>query len=419
MTATAASSPAEQLADLYSLGAELDAALEPAQLYERVLAAALRLTGAGRGLLALVGDDGDLETVAAHNTAPAPVDGNQPVLGRGLMARVVASGEAAFGPDAGEDGHKSDVVDAQGSLLCAPLPGRERIIGALLVANPPHGAAFLPGDLTLLAAFAGQAGAAIANARRWQEMDEELSGLRQQLRAADEARSDFITLVTHELRIPMTSIRGYTDLLTGGIAGPLSAPQQEFVATIRRNVERMSVLVQDLSELNRLESGRMAFAAELFDLNDILEGVAYDFREATAGRRQTLTLAPSPLPLLVHADRARVSQALTNLVSNAHKYTPDGGAISLRAESSEALAAISVSDDGIGISPGDQARLFTQFFRSDDETVRAQTGWGLGLALAHGLLEAQGGKLSCRSTLGQGSTFTLQLPLAQGAGNGR
>jgi signal transduction histidine kinase len=416
MTAPQGSSQPERLAALYSLGAGLDSTLELPLLFERVMGAIIQLTGAERGSLVLVGDTGEPETVAAHNLEQEAMDSGETEISRGIVARVIASGEPVFGDDGLED--ERPAGPGRRSLMCAPLQARRQIIGATFVDNPLQSGAFRPGDLQLLAAFANQAATAIEDARRFQQLDQTLARFQQQVHAANEAKSDFISLVTHELRIPMTSIRGYTDLLLGEVAGPLSGPQQEFVTTIRRNVERMTVLVRDLSDLNRLESGRMKFEPEIFDLNEVMGAVARDFREAAARRQQTVTVAPSPLPLLVQADRTRVEQALANLVSNANKYTPDGGAICLRAESNEAMAAISTTDDGIGISPADQERLFTQFFRSEDESVRAQTGWGLGLAIARKLVEAQGGGVSCRSNLGEGSTFTLRLPLVEGASHG-
>lgn len=416
MTAPQGSSQPERLAALYSLGAGLDSTLELPLLFERVMGAIIQLTGAERGSLVLVGNAGEPETVAAYNLEQEAMDSGETVICRGIVARVIASGEPVFGDD-GLEGERP-AGPGRRSLMCAPLQARRQIIGATFVDNPLQSGAFRPGDLQLLAAFANQAATAIENARRFQQLDQALARFQQQVHAANEAKSDFISLVTHELRIPMTSIRGYTDLLLGEVAGPLSGPQQEFVTTIRRNVERMTVLVRDLSDLNRLESGRMKFELEIFDLNEVMGAVARDFREAAARRQQTVTVAPSPLPLLVKADRTRVEQALANLVSNATKYTPDGGAICLRAESNEAMAAISTTDDGIGISPADQERLFTQFFRSEDESVRAQSGWGLGLAIARKLVEAQGGGVSCRSNLGEGSTFTLRLPLMEGASHG-
>jgi signal transduction histidine kinase len=407
----------EHLAALYSLGAGLDPALGLPLLLERVMAAVVTLTGADRGYLALAGDDGALQTVVVHNLEWEASEGGSPPLSRGAAARVMATGEAVLGEESPDEGHFEGLE--RRSLLCAPLPARGRIVGVTFVDKPLQSGAFQPADLELLAAFASQAAITIEDARRFQEMEQILARLEQQARAAHEAKSDFISLVTHELRIPMTSIRGYTDLLLAEIAGPLSEPQQEFVTTIRRNVERMSVLVRDLADINRLDSGRMAFEPEVFDLNEVVEEVARDFREATARRQQAVTVAPSPLPLLVRADRARLGQALANLVSNANQYTPNGGAICLRAETSEAMATISITDDGIGISPEDQQRLFTQFFRSEDEAVRAQTGWGLGLAITRKLVEAQGGQVSCRSTLRGGSTFTLRLPLVEGASHGQ
>jgi signal transduction histidine kinase len=157
----------------------------------------------------------------------------------------------------------------------------------------------------------------------------------------------------------------------------------------------------------------MKFELDAFDLCEALEDVISSLREAIDGRQQTLTLEVTPNFPQVYADRTRISQVLTNLISNAHKYTPDGGQITVRVAANGSHAQIEVIDTGIGISEEDQAKLFTQFFRSDDSAVREQTGWGLGLSIVKKMVEAQGGEIHCHSVLRQGSSFTFTIPLAE------
>jgi signal transduction histidine kinase len=174
----------------------------------------------------------------------------------------------------------------------------------------------------------------------------------------------------------------------------------------------MSVLIRDLSDINRIESGRMKFELGSFGLDEALEDVISSLRETIDGRQQMLMVEIEPDFPQVYADRTRISQVLTNLISNANKYTPNGGEITVRASANGQFAQLEVVDTGIGISEEDQAKLFTQFFRSDDSAVREQTGWGLGLSIVKKMVEAQGGEISCYSILGQGSTFTFTIPLA-------
>src|SRR5690606_25005859 len=186
----------------------------------------------------------------------------------------------------------------------------------LITLESQHVHAFTEEDILFAERLADRAAVAIAKAR-----------LYEQVLQANRAKSEFISLVTHELRIPMTSIRGYADLLLAGLAGPLSDSQKQFLKTIRRNLDRMAVLVGDLADINRMESGRMTFELGEFDLNQLVEEVARDMADALDARQQTLTLALAPLLPAAYADRTRIVQVLEYLLDNAHKYTPEGGAI--------------------------------------------------------------------------------------------
>lgn len=237
--------------------------------------------------------------------------------------------------------------------------------------------------------------------------------LNEEAQTAKKARSEFVSLVTHQLRVPLTSIKGYTDLILSQRIGPLSEQQHTFLKTIRRNADRMNALIRDLGYINRIDSGRLQLDLDDFNLRDALDEAVGSLRESVEGRRQKLHFElGSDLPS-VYADRASVSQILASLLDNASRYTPEGGGITVKASEIDNLAEIQIIDTGIGISEADQALLFTQFFRSEDGAVRQMTGWGLSLALAKRLAEAMGGRVSCQSMLGNGSTFALTIPLSK------
>jgi signal transduction histidine kinase len=198
------------------------------------------------------------------------------------------------------------------------------------------------------------------------------------------------------------------------MVGSLSDQQNEFLQIVKRNLERMSVLIRDLSDINRIESGRMKFECAPFSLVETLDDVVDSMRESIEAREQELVLDLADNLTEVYADQNRIGQVLTNLISNANKYTPNGGKITVRVEQNGRYARVNVVDTGFGISEEDQAKLFTQFFRSDSEEVREQTGWGLGLSIVKKIVEAQGGEISCQSELGKGSNFTFTVPLATG-----
>ena len=236
--------------------------------------------------------------------------------------------------------------------------------------------------------------------------------LLQSLQQADEKRARFISLVSHELRTPMTAIKGYADLLLRGAVGPLNEQQRNFVNIILSNVERMAGLVGNLADISRLESGRLALKIAPTFLPAQLEEALRPLRAKLAEKGLSFSTDISlSLPQL-SADAARLVQVLSNLLSNAWKYTPAGGQISMRTFREGEVMRIEVCDTGIGIRPEEQSRVFTQFFRSEDPAVRQESGWGLGLHLAKGLVEAMGGKIGFTSDPAIGSTFWFTLPLA-------
>ncbi|NKQ36188.1 MAG: GAF domain-containing protein [Chloroflexi bacterium] len=284
--------------------------------------------------------------------------------------------------------------------LAVPIRQDGRPIG-LITLETQHANEIDREDVAFVERLADRAAVAIKNARLYEE-----------IHAANKAKSEFVSLVAHELRVPMTSIKGYTDLMNSGMAGPLSDMQKEFLTVIKRNLERMSSLIRDLSDINRIESGRMKFDFQDFALQTIVDDVLGSLRERIEARNQTLIVEMAEGLTAVHADPTRIAQVLANLVSNAHKYTPDGGQIVVRVKQGERVTAVTVQDNGIGISEEDQAQLFTQFFRSEDQLVREQQGWGLGLSIVRKMVEAQNGEISFESELGRGSTFTFTIPLA-------
>ena len=253
--------------------------------------------------------------------------------------------------------------------------------------------------LEYMARLADHAAIAIENARLYAALQE-----------ANDAKSEFVRTVSHELKIPMTSIKGYTDLLK--MVGPLNAQQEQFVATIHTNVERMSLLVSDLSDISRIEMGRLQVDLRPLDLRALLPEALGSLRGEIEGQQQTLLLQlPADLPQ-VGCDEARLVQIISNLVSNAHKYSPPGTTITLSAQAEPGCVRVSVADQGYGISSADQARLFTQFFRSEEPQIREQTGWGLGLHITRRLIELMGGEISVQSEPGRGSTFSFTVPIA-------
>jgi PAS domain S-box-containing protein len=237
----------------------------------------------------------------------------------------------------------------------------------------------------------------------------------------DRMKSEFVSTVSHELRTPMTSIKGYADLLLMGVAGALSEPQLRHLNVIRQNANRLQLLVNDLLDISRIETGKtqldlqpVAVAQIVSAVSDHLQG-----RIRHEDKNLAVEIAVSPSLPRIHADPEKITRALTNLVDNAFNYTPPGGEITISASASDTFVTISVEDSGIGISQADQKNIFDRFFRAEDEEVRKVPGTGLGLAIVSSLVEMHGGELWLESELGHGSTFSFSLPRAPEAGHER
>lgn len=236
--------------------------------------------------------------------------------------------------------------------------------------------------------------------------------IEQRRKESIEERASFISTMTHELRLPLTSIKGYTDLLRQGAAGQLNDQQMGFLGVIRNNVDRMTQLIADLSDISKLDSGRMKIDVLPLSVTRPLEKALRDLYPQLhdKGHRLNVQIPEDTPPVLSNPER--LIQIFTNLIRNASMYTPEEGKIFVHAERNDGMVRLEVSDNGIGINEEDQDRLLTPFFRSDDPMVRQQPGWGLGLYLVSRLVDAMGGKVGWVSNVGEGSTFWVTLPAA-------
>ncbi len=237
-------------------------------------------------------------------------------------------------------------------------------------------------------------------------------------RELDKMKTDFISVVSHELRTPLTSIKGYTDLLLSGAAGDNTELQSEFLGIIQLSTTRLSNLINDILDISRIESGTLKIKHEPIDYRRIVADTLRLMKAAADGKDISMDAAlPETIPP-VRGDADKVTQVLTNLVSNAIKYTPEGGWVKVSLEvTGETSVTTCVADSGIGIAPEDQPKLFQRFFRADNTSTREAGGTGLGLVIAKTLIELMGGTIWLESEPGRGSKFYFTLPLFLETGN--
>jgi signal transduction histidine kinase/DNA-binding response OmpR family regulator/ligand-binding sensor domain-containing protein len=241
---------------------------------------------------------------------------------------------------------------------------------------------------------------------------DQLAAQADQLRALDEAKSRFFANVSHEFRTPLTLTLGPLDDIKSGIYGPLDGPMAAQVDLARRSAGRVLDLINQILDVARLESGKTPLHARPLDLGAFVEAVAQPFREMAARQTITLEVALPAAPVEVYADPVQLEKAVANLLSNALKFTPEGGTVRVTVTSEDGAARVAVRDSGPGIPSADLPHVFDRFYRVNEAT-QAQLGTGIGLALAKEVVDLHGGALSVESQAGFGSTFTLTLPLGR------
>jgi len=409
LTDQALAARVEELSAMQRIDRELNAALDVKRVMTVILERALAASKANAGLAGLVTPEGI--RIIAHRgyggaiaqflDAPFPTDA-------GLAGKAIKSRSTVFARNVKNYPEYIEFLPDTATQLTVPIVRENESIGVLLIESR-HVDCFTDDQVTFLARLADHSVAAITNAQLYDEVN-----------AANQAKSEFVSMVSHELKNPMQSIKGYTQLMLGGAAGAVSEGQQQFLNIVQGNVERMITIVSDLTDIARIESGRLQLNLKPAQFQAVIDEVVRSLQSACDTKQQLLAVeVEGELPLVL-GDPIRLTQVLTNLVSNAHKYSPNGSQVTIRVQRGKNVwdtkAAIdvlhvSVQDTGFGIAPDDQAKLFTKFFRADNNRNDAP-GTGLGLNIVRQMVELGGGKVWFESELGVGSTFHFTVPLA-------
>ena len=261
----------------------------------------------------------------------------------------------------------------------------------------------------MLKTFATQSALAIQNARLFREIEDK----GRQLETASRHKSEFLANMSHELRTPLNAIIGFSEVLSERMFGEINDKQAEYLTDILESGRHLLSLINDILDLAKIEAGRMELEPADFNLAAAIDNTLVLVRERAQRRGITLTRSIDERLGDIRADERKVKQVLLNLLSNALKFTPEGGRIAVAADVHDGAAEISVTDTGVGIAPEDQAAVFEEF-RQVGATARKVEGTGLGLAISRKFIELHGGRIRVESVVGTGSTFAFTLPLPDG-----
>ncbi len=333
---------------------------------------------------------------------PSPI-GARP---HGVTRKILKTGQPVVIDDV-------DTVDGTNPILLAagiksyagvPIKAKQTIIGVLFVHSTRRNA--FGGKDKLLVAFADEAAIAIENARLYNEASTVGA-----LREADRLKTELLANVSHDLRTPLTSIKGYTTTILRHFDRLADEEKRDFLHEIEIASDRLTELIENLLQLSKLEAGGFHMQKEPVVIVSLLTNAVEDLEQKTKGRR-FVTRYDERLPL-IDGDPRRIRQVLDNLLSNAVKYSPENTDITVECISTDSEVKVRVTDQGVGISPEELEKVFDRFYQASSGASQRGGGVGLGLAICKGIIEAHGGRIWAESTLGKGSTFTFTLPLQE------
>ncbi|MGH9870567.1 MAG: ATP-binding protein [Candidatus Polarisedimenticolia bacterium] len=423
------------LALLLEISRGLNALTSLHDILELALDATLDITQAERGFIMLRDENGTLVVRAARQLSRENLEGDSPRFSRTVVERVASTGEPLFLSDVTQEPgvkERSSVLDlALRTVLCVPLRllpadrttrpavlARHGEVLGVIYADTSHARRPLP-PLTreLVTSIAVQATLALENFFLRQEElerrlgDQEMEREMDRLRETDRVKSDLLSNVSHELKTPLTAIKGSLQNLLDGLAGEINEKQRRYLARACDNTDQLHRLIDDLLDLSMLETGGVTLRPRPTSVTRLLEDAAESLRPVAERRGVVLHVQPPPEDVVPVADRDRLMQVLFNLVGNSLKFTPQGGAITLEGRRERDDALLCVSDSGPGVPERELERIFDRFYQVPGPAGAKTGGTGLGLPIARSLVELHGGRIWAESSPA-GSRFLFILPLA-------
>ena len=407
----------DQLTALGEVGRAVSSTLDLETVLTTIVSRAVDLSGLDGGVV-FEYDEGDREFVQRAQAETGGIlaaarRGTRIRKGEGIVGRTAITLEPVqvldiTAPGAYVGPNRENLIESGvRAILAVPMVREGQLIGCLAVTHNQPGE-FPTETVELLRTFATQSALAIQNARLFKEIEDKS----RQLEAASRHKSEFLANMSHELRTPLNAIIGFSEVLVDRMFGELNDKQDEYLKDIYASGQHLLSLINDILDLSKIEAGRMELEATDFDLPNAIDNALTLVRERASRRGIALGHTIDERLGMIRADERKVKQILLNLLSNALKFTPEGGRVDVRGDVREDVAEISVSDSGVGIAPEDQDAVFEEFRQVGTVETKAE-GTGLGLALCRKFVELHSGRIWVKSQVGMGSTFTFTLPLTQ------
>ncbi len=427
-----------ELDRLRELSSALLSGNDLATLNRQVAQAAAELLGAEGGAIMLMVEEGRFVRVVAGSGPLLAAVGSLVPVDKSLVGHVILHDEAVLVKDMEGDPRNHPHEQLTGRLTSAamvPLRSAGLVVGAVCVYNHRDRTPFTDHDQQLLQTLGDQVVLGLDRTSSLEELrrnERMLATKNKELQRVTQLKSEFLANMSHELRTPLNAVIGFSDLLLSEGLGPLEVQQREFLEAILRNGQHLLGLIGDVLDLSKIEAGRMALSLTPCDVREAITGAVTDTLSLRAAKNQEcLVDLAEGNSLEVLADGTRIRQVLFNLLSNASKFTPEEGRITVSAVRTIApmpvamttpegemprlatrdVVWVSVSDSGIGIKTEDMPRLFQEFSQVDSSSSRAAQGTGLGLALCKRFVELHGGQIGVESIYGKGSTFWFLVPV--------
>ena len=404
-----------QTATAELLAAMSESAFDLSPVFTMVLEKSLTLCGAEFGWIWQIDQQGEGRIVAskcpeaADLTAPrtGPIGSTPSVLGRvSREHRTIHVRDIIADPTV--SGSKNMMAVGARTGLGVPLLRADELLGVLILVRVEV-KPFEDREIELVESFARQAAIAIENVRLFNEIQEKSA----QLEVANRHKSEFLANMSHELRTPLNAIIGFSEVLQQKMFGELNEQQTDYLGDIVSSGRHLLSLINDILDLSKIEAGRMELQLTPFSLVAALGNAVTLIRERATNHGIRLDLQVAAELDTIVADERKVKQVVVNLLTNAVKFTPDGGSVSVRAAESAGSVRIAVRDTGIGVAAEDRERIFEEFQQARRQSAQPREGTGLGLTLSKRFVELHGGTLTLESEHGKGSTFTVTLPLVK------